>query len=111
MTSARYALGRAAGSAAAALSRLTRQGDGTTVGGRITLAIDPQALRRAALGRELALVTGTNGKTTTRSFVVAALETLGPVVSTAGGANLPTGLTAALARDHDSPRGVLEVDE
>lgn len=111
MTSARYALGRAAGSAAATLSRLTRQGDGTTVGGRITLAIDPQALRRAAGNRELALVTGTNGKTTTRSFVVAALETLGPVVSNAGGANLPTGLTAALARDHSSPRGVLEVDE
>jgi UDP-N-acetylmuramyl tripeptide synthase len=111
VTSARYALGRAAGSAAAALSRLTRQGDGTTVGGRITLAIDPRALERAAAGRDLALVTGTNGKTTTRSFVVAALQTLGPVVSNAGGANLPTGLTAALAGDRDAQRGVLEVDE
>ena len=111
MTSARYALGRAAGSTAATLSRLTGRGDGTTIGGRITLAIDPQALHRAAGGRELALVTGTNGKTTTRSFVVAALETLGPVVSNAGGANLPTGLTAALAGDRTSPRGVLEVDE
>lgn len=111
MTSARYALGRAAGSTAATLSRLTGRGDGTTIGGRITLAIDPQALHHAAGGRELALVTGTNGKTTTRSFVVAALETLGPVVSNAGGANLPTGLTAALAGDRTSPRGVLEVDE
>jgi UDP-N-acetylmuramyl tripeptide synthase len=111
VTSARYALGRAAGSAAAALSRLTRQGDGTTVGGRITLAIDPRALERAAGGRDLVLVTGTNGKTTTRSFLVAALETLGPVVSNAGGANLPTGLTAALARDRTAARGVLEVDE
>lgn len=111
MTSARYALGRAAGSAAATLSRLTRQGDGTTVGGRITLAIDPNALQRAAGGREFALVTGTNGKTTTRSFIVAALSTIGPVVSNSGGANLPTGLTAALSRDHRSARGVLEVDE
>lgn len=111
MTSARYALGRAAGSTAATLSRLTGRGDGTTIGGRITLAIDPQALHHAAGGRELALVTGTNGKTTTRSFVVAALETLGPVVSNAGGANLRTGLTAALAGDRTSPRGVLEVDE
>jgi UDP-N-acetylmuramyl tripeptide synthase len=111
VTSARYALGRAAGSAAAALSRITRQGDGTTVGGRITLAVDPKALQRAAAGRDLALVTGTHGKTTTRSFVVAALETLGPVVSNAGGANLPTGLTAALARDQTAQRGVLEVDE
>jgi len=111
VTSARYALARAAGSAAAALSRITRQGDGTTVGGRITLAIDPRALEHAAGGRDLALVTGTNGKTTTRSFLVAALETLGPVVSNAGGANLPSGLTAALARDRAPRRGVLEVDE
>jgi UDP-N-acetylmuramyl tripeptide synthase len=111
VTSARYALGRAAGATAATLSRLSGRGDGTTIGGRITLAIDPLALQRAAGGRDLVLVSGTNGKTTTRSFVVAALETLGPVVSNAGGANLPTGLTAALARDPRSPRGVLEVDE
>jgi len=111
VTNARYALARTAGAAAAGLSRITRQGDGTTVGGRITLAIDPRALEHAAGGRDLALVTGTNGKTTTRSFLVAALETLGPVVSNAGGANLPTGLTAALARDQTSQCGVLEVDE
>jgi UDP-N-acetylmuramyl tripeptide synthase len=111
VTSARYALGRAVGSTAASLSRLTGRGDGTTIGGRLTLAIAPTALADAAAGRELALVSGTNGKTTTRSFVVAALETLGPVVSNAGGANLPTGLTAALARDRRSARGVLEVDE
>lgn len=111
MTSARYALARAAGSTAATLSRVTGRGDGTTIGGRLTLAIDPQALARAAGGRDLALVTGTNGKSTTRTFLVAALATLGPVVSNAGGANLPTGLTAALSRDRTSPRGVLEVDE
>jgi UDP-N-acetylmuramyl tripeptide synthase len=111
VTSARYALARAAGSTAASLSRVTGRGDGTTIGGRLTLAIDPQALARAAGGRELALVTGTNGKSTTRAFLVAALATRGPVVSNAGGANLPTGLTAALSRDRTSPRGVLEVDE
>jgi UDP-N-acetylmuramyl tripeptide synthase len=33
------------------------------------------------------------------------------VVSNAGGANLPTGLTAALTADRSSPVGVLEVDE
>jgi UDP-N-acetylmuramyl tripeptide synthase len=111
VTSARFALARAAGSTAAGLSRLTRRGDGTTVGGRITLAVDPQALTRAAAGRALALVTGTNGKSTTRSFLVAALATTGPVVSNTGGANLPTGLTAALSRDRGSATGVLEVDE
>lgn len=111
MTPARYAVARAAGSAVAGLSRLTGRGDGTTVGGRVTLALDPSALRRAAGGREIAIVTGTNGKSTTRSFLVAALSTLGPVVSNAGGANLPTGLTAALVRDRESRVGVLEVDE
>jgi UDP-N-acetylmuramyl tripeptide synthase len=111
VSAARFTVARAAGSAAAGLSRLTGRGDGTTVGGRITLALDPQALGHAAAGRSLALVSGTNGKTTTRSLIVAALATKEPVVSNAGGANLPTGLTAALGRDRQARIGVLEVDE
>ena len=109
--SARYSFARAAGRAVAGLSRLTGRGSGTTVGGRVTLMLDPSALRTAAAGREIALVSGTNGKTTTRTLLVAALETAGPVASNGGGANLPTGLTAALTGDRTSPRAVLEVDE
>jgi UDP-N-acetylmuramyl tripeptide synthase len=108
---ARFALARAAGSAAAGLSRLTGRGSGTTIGGRVTLLVDPQAMTAAAAGRELALVSGTNGKTTTRTLLVAALQTLGPVASNGGGANLPSGITAALTADRASRRGVLEVDE
>ncbi|MDQ1696939.1 MAG: hypothetical protein QOJ03_2292 [Frankiaceae bacterium] len=108
---ARYTLARAAGATAAGLSRLTGRGGGTTIGGRVTLLVDPLAMTRAAAGRELALVTGTNGKTTTRTLLVAALETREPVVSNGGGANLPTGLTAALTADRTSRLGVLEVDE
>ena len=108
---ARYTLARAAGATAAGLSRLTGRGSGTTIGGRVTLLVDPRALQRAAAGRELALVSGTNGKTTTRTLLVAALRSRGPVVSNGGGANLPTGLTAALANDRTSRLGVLEVDE
>jgi UDP-N-acetylmuramyl tripeptide synthase len=108
---ARYTLAHAAGRTAAGLSRLTGRGGGTTIGGRVTLLLDPDALREAAAGRALALVSGTNGKTTTRTLLVAALRTRGPVVSNGGGANLPTGLTAALAADRTSPVGVLEVDE
>jgi lipid II isoglutaminyl synthase (glutamine-hydrolysing) len=73
--------------------------------------LDPQALARGAAGRSLALVSGTNGKTTTRTLLVAALETKGVVVSNGGGANLPTGLTAALGGDRIATDGVLEVDE
>jgi UDP-N-acetylmuramyl tripeptide synthase len=108
---ARYRLARLAGATAAGLSRVTGRGSGTTIGGRVTLLVDPGALGTAAGDRELALVSGTNGKTTTRTLLVAALETREKVVSNGGGANLPTGLTAALARDHTSRLGVLEVDE
>lgn len=107
----RFAVARGAGAAVAGLSRLTGRGSGTTVGGRVTLLLDRDALAHAAGQRELAVVSGTNGKTTTRTLLVAALATLGPVVSNAGGANLPTGLTAALSADRTSRRGVLEVDE
>ena len=111
MSRARFAAARAAGATAGRLSRLTGRGSGTTIGGRVTLLVDPGALQTAAAGREFALVSGTNGKTTTRTLLVAALQTLGPVLSNAGGANLPTGLTAALTADRTSSRGVLEVDE
>jgi lipid II isoglutaminyl synthase (glutamine-hydrolysing) len=111
VTGPRFAVARSAGGLAAGLSRLTGRGDGTTIGGRITLAIDPGALARAAAGRALAVVSGTNGKTTTRSLLVAALRTRGLVVSNSGGANLPSGLTAALAGDRLARDGVLEVDE
>ena len=107
----RYTLARAAGRTAAGLSKLTGRGSGTTIGGRVTLLVDPNALAAAAKGRELAIVTGTNGKSTTRTLLVAALSTAEPVVSNGGGANLPTGLTAALTADRTSRRGVLEVDE
>jgi UDP-N-acetylmuramyl tripeptide synthase len=107
----RYPLARAIGRSAAAVSQLTGRGSGTTIGGRVTLMLDPDAMRRAAAGRRLALVSGTNGKTTTRTLLVAALQTREPVVSNSGGANLPTGLTAALTTDRASRIGVLEVDE
>jgi lipid II isoglutaminyl synthase (glutamine-hydrolysing) len=111
VTAPRFAVARAAGGLAARLSQRTGRGDGTTIGGRITLILDPDALARAAAGRSLALVSGTNGKTTTRTLLVAALATRGPVVSNGGGANLPTGLTAALATNRTASDGVLEVDE
>jgi lipid II isoglutaminyl synthase (glutamine-hydrolysing) len=111
VTAPRFAAARTAGGLAARLSRLTGRGDGTTIGGRVTLLLDPAALSHAGAGRSFALVSGTNGKTTTRRLLVAALETRGAVVSNSGGANLPTGLTAALAGNRTAADGVLEVDE
>ncbi len=81
------------------------------VGGRAILAVDPDALRRLAAGRRIALVSGTNGKTTTTSLLRAALATAGPVATNVLGANLPPGLAAALAGSPAAATGALEVDE
>lgn len=81
------------------------------VGGRAILAVDPNALWRLSEHRRLALVSGTNGKTTTTSLLRAALSTRGQVVTNLLGANLPPGIAAALAAAPGATLGALEVDE
>jgi UDP-N-acetylmuramyl tripeptide synthase len=99
------------GGATAGLSRRLGRGGGSVVGGRAILAVDPDALRRLAAGRTVALVSGTNGKTTTTTLLRAALTTAGPVASNVLGANLPPGLAAALASAPPGVAAALEVDE
>lgn len=96
---------------AAAMSRATGRGDGSVIGGRIGLLIDPDLLANLAAGRRIALISGTNGKTTTTRLTTAALGVLGPVATNSFGANMPTGHTSALARAGHTPYAVLEVDE
>jgi UDP-N-acetylmuramyl tripeptide synthase len=96
---------------AAALSRATGRGDGSVIGGRLGLMIDPDLLAHLAADREIALISGTNGKTTTTRLATAALGVLGPVATNSYGANMPTGHTSALAKAGDTPYAVLEVDE
>jgi UDP-N-acetylmuramyl tripeptide synthase len=100
-----------AGRAVGGLSRLLGAGSGGVIGGRVSLALDPGALAVLARDRRTALVSGTNGKTTTTSLLAAALGTLGPVASNQGGANLPYGLVAALSRAPAGAPAALEVDE
>ncbi len=100
------------GGAAGRMSRLAGRGDGSVIGGVIGLRVEPQLLSLLAEGRQIVLVTGTNGKTTTTRLVTAALGALGQeVASNAFGANMEAGLTAALGRAPDAPFAVLEVDE
>ena len=75
------------------------------------IAIDPRALERLAAGQVVALVTGTNGKTTTTRLLTAAMGTRGPVTTNAAGANLVSGLVSALAHHPPGAAAVLEVDE
>src|SRR5215213_288389 len=96
---------------AAALSRAAGRGDGSVIGGWIGLKIDPDLLRNLATGRAIALVSGTNGKTTTTRLTAAAIGVLGPVATNSFGANMPTGHTSALAKAGATPFAVLEVDE
>lgn len=96
---------------AAALSRAAGRGDGSVIGGWIGLKIDPDLLRHLAAGRRVALVSGTNGKTTTTRLTAAAMGVLGEVATNSLGANMPTGHTSALARAGHTPYAVLEVDE
>jgi lipid II isoglutaminyl synthase (glutamine-hydrolysing) len=104
------------GGAVGALSRATGHGSGSVVGGHAVLAIDPRALERLSAGREVALVSGTNGKTTTTKLLSTALAAgrgggERTVVTNLLGANLPTGLAAALAAGTPGATAVLEVDE
>ena len=96
---------------AAALSRATGRGDGSVIGGRIGLMIDPDLLANLAAGRRIALVSGTNGKTTTTRLATAAVSVRGPVATNPFGANMPTGHVSALVRERRAPFAVLEVDE
>jgi UDP-N-acetylmuramyl tripeptide synthase len=96
---------------AAALSRAAGRGDGSVIGGWIGLKIDPELLTHLSAGRQVALVSGTNGKTTTTRLTAAAMGVLGPVATNSLGANMPTGHTSALARAGHTPYAVLEVDE
>jgi lipid II isoglutaminyl synthase (glutamine-hydrolysing) len=96
---------------AAALSRAAGRGDGSVIGGWLGLKIDPDLLAHLAAGRQIALVSGTNGKTTTTRFATAAVGVLGTVATNSFGANMPTGHTSALAKAGATRFAVLEVDE
>jgi len=101
----------AAGTWTARLSRRLGAGSGSIIGGRVTLALCPDALARLAAGRQVALVSGTNGKTTTSHLLAAALASMGTVAHNATGSNMLDGALAALAQDPDTRFAVIEVDE
>jgi lipid II isoglutaminyl synthase (glutamine-hydrolysing) len=108
----RARLATSIGGAAGRMSRLAGRGDGSVIGGVIGLRVEPGLLALLAADRQVVLVTGTNGKTTTTRLITSALGALGQdVASNAFGANMEAGLAAALGRAPDAPFAVLEVDE
>ena|GEM_PF-4289 len=105
---------RLAAGAAVAVARTSRRlhlGGGSVIGGRVGLLLDPSLLEALAAGRRVAVVSGTNGKTTTTRLLAAALGGPGAVATSTAGANLPAGVVAALAGSPAGAPAVLEVDE
>ncbi|MBU8807863.1 Mur ligase family protein [Mycolicibacterium goodii] len=101
----------AAGAAARWASRVTGRGAGAMIGGLVAMTLDRSVLRQLGQGRRTAIVTGTNGKSTTTRMIAAALAPLGPVASNTEGANMDAGLVSALAANRDAELAALEVDE
>lgn len=102
---------------AARLSRATGRG-GTSLPGKVLLRLDPDALQRLAdVLPQVALVSATNGKTTTTACVWSILQAAGRVpVGNAEGANMAGGIAASLLNQTEAAAdptavGLLEVDE
>lgn len=94
-----------------AASRAAGRGEGTVAGGRVALALAPRIGEHLARGRGVALVSGTNGKTTTTACLAAALATRGVVATNATGSNMLPGHVAALGAARRTASAVLECDE
>jgi UDP-N-acetylmuramyl tripeptide synthase len=90
------------------LARWTARGSGTVSGGRVGLAVSPRLLTTLSRGREVILVSGTNGKTTTTAMIAAGWAR--PVATNSTGSNMPAGHVAALVASKNAAV-VLEVDE
>jgi lipid II isoglutaminyl synthase (glutamine-hydrolysing) len=95
------------------LSRLAGRGGGTTLPGKILATIDPGALATLAerLPRGSALISATNGKTTTAAMVAEILGGRVRLAHNRAGANLVSGVASALLANQDAELGLFEVDE
>jgi len=109
----RLALELALARSAGRLSRLAGRGGGTTLPGKILATIDPAALSMLAarLPEGSAIVSATNGKTTTASLVATILAPRVRLAHNRSGANLVSGVTSTLIEERGAELGLFEVDE
>lgn len=101
----------AAASALSAVSRAAKMGSGSVIGGQFAVLVHRRLLAQLTTGRNVALVSGTNGKTTTNHFIARALATRGPVATNADGANMDAGMVVALGAEPTAANAALECDE
>jgi UDP-N-acetylmuramyl tripeptide synthase len=107
------ALEIAAARGVAALSRRVGAGGGTTIPGKLLSQLDPEAIDRLAarLSAGTAVVSATNGKTTTTAMASEILQSRHRLAHNAAGANLVSGVASALLAAADADLGLFEVDE
>ena len=113
---AKVAAARAVGS----LARRAGRGGGTSLPGKVLLALEPDAIRElsARLARGSVVVSATNGKTTTAAMVASVMARAGvPVVHNRAGANMAGGVASTLVaaarpgRGISGELGLFELDE
>jgi lipid II isoglutaminyl synthase (glutamine-hydrolysing) len=116
MLVAKIAAARAVGE----LARRAGRGGGTSLPGKVLMRLEPHAIAElsARLPRGCALVSATNGKTTTAAMVASILDHAGvPLVHNRAGANMAGGIASTLlaaarsAGAIEGELGLFEVDE
>ncbi len=95
------------------LSRVAGRGGGTTLPGKLLWKLDPGAIDALAarLPYGSALVSATNGKTTTTAMAARILSTQHKLAWNSSGANLASGVASTLLAAPDAELALLEVDE
>ena len=95
------------------LSRLAGAGGGTTVPGKLLSKLDPSAVDRLAARLPLgsALLSATNGKTTTAAMAARILGARMRLAHNRSGANLVSGVASTLLDSRGAELGLFEVDE
>ncbi len=109
----RLGLETAAARAVGSISRAAGRGGGTTLPGKLLWKVDPTAVDALAarLPAGSALVSATNGKTTTTAMSAGILGRRSTLAWNRAGANLLSGIASALLAARGAERGLFEVDE
>ena len=109
----RLAIETSAARGIGALSRAVGRGGGTTLPGKALWKVDPAAVDALAarLSDGVAVVSATNGKTTTTAMAAEILGSGRRLAWNRAGANLLSGIASALVAGRGADLGLFEVDE
>jgi len=93
------------------LSRALGRGNGIVIAGHFINKFAPNAVKKISANMRVILISGTNGKSTTAKLIAEALGTKYSIAHNHTGANLFSGVAAALGANPNAEVAVLEVDE